>query len=171
MVLPGWNVSEPIHIAKKLYDYIQEVRGASDEARSFASKLKTYCVALEELEKCLTSPTAASTDDTNHLRTTLDGCQNCAIQCQRFIEQFKKLHEPIPGKYNAVDKVNWVFKKDTAIKLRHDIDSQISDINLLLGIASLYVSKNKRLTFEILGSRITGKIVLDNKVLVPTFKH
>ena len=138
----GWNVTEPINIAKKLYDYIQALRGASDEAKSFAAKLKTYCVALEELDKCLPTPTAASINDSEHIRATLDGCRACAIECQNFIDQFKKLNEPIQGKNKTGERVNWVWKKDTAVKLRYDIESQISDINLLLHITSLYFSRS-----------------------------
>ncbi len=139
MVLPGWSVGELLHVAKTVYDYIQALRGASDEVKSFASKIKTFCGALEELDKCLANPTTASAEDSKHLRDTLDGCWTCATECRKFIEQFKELNEPIQGKINAGDKVTWVWKKDTAARLREEINSQIIDINLLLGIASLYV--------------------------------
>lgn len=139
MAVPGWNVGELLHVAKAVYDYIQALRGASDEVKSFASKINTFCGALEELDKCLADPTTASAEDTKHLRDTLNGCWKCATECQKFIEQFKELNEPIRGKMNAGDKVTWVWKKDTAVKLRQEINSQIIDINLLLGIASLYV--------------------------------
>ena len=168
MIPPGWNVTEPLHIAKKLYDYIQALRGASDEVKSFASKLRTFCIALEELEKCLANLTTASADDTKHLRDTLDGCWNCAMKCRDFIDQFKELNEPIQGKINAGGKLNWVWKKDTAARLRLEINSQIDDINLLLGIASLYVILMglKGRIPEMSSSRGTGGIVLDSRVLI-----
>ena len=137
VVPPGWNVTEPLHVAKKVYDYIQAIRGASDEVKSFASKLNTFCVALEALEKSLESPLTPSADNASYLRHTLDGCWTCAADCQKFIEQFKSLNEPAQGKYNTGDKVTWVWKKDTAAKLRQEIDSQIHGITFLLSVASL----------------------------------
>ena len=139
IVPPGWNVTEPLHIAKKVYNYIQAIRGASVEVKSFASKLKTFCRALEALEECLASATIASVEGAEHLRNTLDGCWVCATDCQKFIEHFKNLNEPVQGVSTTGDKVNWVWKKDTAARLRQEIDSQIVDINLVMNIASLYV--------------------------------
>lgn len=140
MAVPGWNVSEPLHIAKKIYDYVQAFRDAPEEVKSFSLHIKSFAVALEDLEDYLKqNPVFAAADDSKKLRETLAGCRSCADECLLFVEQFKKLDEPVQGKLTASSKATWIWKKSTALKLGQTVDRQINAIHLRLAISSMYI--------------------------------
>jgi hypothetical protein len=128
VVPPGWNVTEPIHVAKRIYDFVQALRGASEDMKSFASKIHTFQLALEGLEECLKNSTPEEFGDLRNLRHTLDGCRTCAEQCQTFIDQFR---------LTVGGRMAWVWRQDRAVWLKQEVDSQLLGINSLLHIATM----------------------------------
>src|SRR4051794_11753053 len=86
----GWNVTEPLHIAKKIYDFIQAFRDASDEVKAFTSHISMLCSTLELLKDCLENPAFALNHDLTKYKATYDSFSNCVGKCQRFIKQFQR---------------------------------------------------------------------------------
>jgi hypothetical protein len=140
MVVPGWNVTEPIQVAHKLLEFIQEYRGASDQVEAFALQIKTYCASLEDLDEHVKHVELSPTDNntSRNLRETLGGFNLCAEHCRTFIKRFKSLEDEADRqRLSATVKLTWVLSKGRFQNLRHEIDSQATQINLLLNIAAL----------------------------------
>lgn len=145
MVLPGWNVTEPIQVAGKFYTFVQEYRGADKQIKSFASQVETFRAALKALDECLMNPDSTPLDDNHHLKIASDGCKHCAENCQKFINNFfrqfdpKQLHAPPRDEVGPGHRLNWIWKKDAATKLEQEMSHQVDNINLHLNIAERQV--------------------------------
>ncbi|MCJ1462259.1 hypothetical protein MMC07_000859 [Pseudocyphellaria aurata] len=143
MVLPGWNVTEPLQVAGKFYIFVRAYRDADEQIKNFASSVNDFCVALQALDKCLKSPHATPLDDNDPLKVASDGCQRCAESCQKFVKNFFSSNELDPNQPDAhagdglgpKRRLNWMWKKDAATKLTHEMSQQILYISLHLNIA------------------------------------
>ncbi len=138
MIPPGWNVTEPMHVAAKLYDFVQKYRGAPEQIRAFATQVNTFCSAMKAFESCLKSPDSIPQDDLETLTTVSNGCKRCADHCQAFLGTFfKQLDDFSQEEVRAGDRLNWIWKKDEAITLKQDMSEQVGIINLHLNISHL----------------------------------
>ncbi|CAD6593106.1 MAG: hypothetical protein ASARMPREDX12_006840 [Alectoria sarmentosa] len=136
MVLPGWNVSEPIDLAYKLYEVLEALRSAPESAKAFVSKINAFSSNLSELQKILESETAShSAQDLEHLRATVLECQACVKRCVEYGEKFGKLTKDGRGKMDGAGQAaRWTLQKEKVARLREEIDGQMNSIGLTLQI-------------------------------------
>lgn len=141
MVLPGWNVSEPIDLAYKLYQVVESLRSAPESARAFVSKIKQFSGNLRELQKILESAAAPqAAQDLEYLRATALECQACVKRCEEYSESFKKLTKDGRGKMDGAGQAaRWTLQKERVARLREEIDGQMNSIGLALAIRTLCV--------------------------------
>ena len=141
MVLPGWNVSEPIDLAIKLYEVVEALRSAPDSAKAFVSKINNFRSNLKELQRILESDTVShSADDLENLRATLHQCQACVQRCEEYSEKFGKLIKDGGGRMDGAGQATrWALQDKKVTRLREEIDSQMNGIGLTLAIKALYV--------------------------------
>jgi len=140
MVLPGWNVSEPIQLAIKLYDVIDALKDAPEDARAFVSKVNGFRRSLEELGQTLKSDFSdlSSFQDLDHLHATLVECQGCVRRCQDFGDRFKSLTKDGGGSITRVGQAaRYLWQDKKVARLRAEIDSQMNSIHLNLTIRTL----------------------------------
>lgn len=143
MVLPGWNVTEPLQVAGKFYIFVRAYRDADQQIKDFASSVNDFCASLKALDECLKNPDATPLDDNDHLKVASNGCQKCAESCQKFVKNFFNVNQLDPNQPDAPAgddvsprrRLNWMWKKDAATKLTQDMIRQINYINLHLNIA------------------------------------
>ena len=139
MIPPGWNVTEPISLAANLIRVIDSLKAAPDDAKAFTTKIETFQRALRNLQRVLErslelDPHADHLD----LRQTLADCQVCVQQCQRFQESFQKLSsDGIANMANASQAARWVWNHRQIIKLRNEIDAQMTNVGLTLLFKSM----------------------------------
>lgn len=145
MVLPGWNVTEPLEAAWKFYTFVRDYKDADDQIKSFALEVETFHAALKALDACLEDPDAAPLDDNDALKVASDGCKRCAENCQNFVKNFfrqvdaKKANAPARDGVGPGHRLNWMWKKDAAAKLAQEMHRQVNYINLHLNIAERQV--------------------------------
>ena len=139
MVLPGWNVSEPIDLAHRLYQVVEALRSAPDSAKAFVSKINTFSVNLRELQKILESDTPSHyAQNLEHLRATVLECQACVKRCEEFSEGFGKLTTDGKGKiYIAGQAARWTLQEKRVARLREEIDDWIGGVGLTLIVKTL----------------------------------
>ena len=149
MVLPGWNVSEPVDLAFKLYGVVEALRSAPDNAKAFVSKINSFSGNLEELQIVLESNSAShSAQDLKHLRTIVVDCDACVKRCEEFSKDFGKLIKDGRGKMDGAGQAAlWALQeKKKVARLNHEIDGHTASINLALTIRTLcVVSASKEL--------------------------
>lgn len=141
MVLPGWNVSEPIHLAHRLYQVVEALRSAPDSAKAFVSKINSFSVNLSELQKLLESDASSrSSQDLEHLRATVTECQACVKRCEEFSEGFGKLTADGKGKrYIAAQATRWTLQEKKVARLKEEIDGLMNGIGLTIHVKNLWV--------------------------------
>ena len=141
MVLPGWNVSEPIDLAFKLYKVVEALQSAPDSAKAFVSKINNFRSNLDEMQRILESHTTSySADDLEHLRATVLECQACVQRCEDYSEKFGKLIKDGGGRMDGAGQATrWALQEKKVARLREEIDGKINGIGLTLAIKALYV--------------------------------
>lgn len=132
MVLPGWNVTEPLQVAKEFCVFVRKFRGAPAEIKVFASKLDGFSSVLKQLDKRLHHPDSVPAEDYDGLKSAFIRCMHCAESCQNFINQF---NQDVRVPVSAGHKLKWVWKKDQALALEQSMNSQISITTMHLGVA------------------------------------
>ena len=140
MVLPGWNVSEPIELAFKLYKVIESLKSAPEEAKAFVSKINKFSRSLRELQKTIENDiaTRSSAQDLDHLRETLEECQDCVKRCEEFGERFGNITgDGAASLRGAREATLFVWQDKKAARLRKEIDDQMNSIGLSLMIKTL----------------------------------
>lgn len=144
MVLPGWNVSEPIELAHRLYHVVDALRSASDSAKAFVSKVNHFSANLEELQRILESDTAShSSQDLDHLRATVLECQACVKNCEKFSDRFGKLTKDGKGRMDSAGQAAlWALQESKVTRLKEEIDGLIYGVGLTLIIKTLCVVQN-----------------------------
>ena len=141
MVLPGWNVSEPIDLAYKLYEVVESLRNAPESAKAFVSKIKNFRGNLKELQRILETDTASrSPQDLEHLRATVLACEDCVKRCEEYGEGFGKLTRDGKAKMDGAGQAaRWTLQEKKWTRLRDEIDDQMNNIGLTLQIKTLCV--------------------------------
>ena len=141
MVLPGWNVTEPLEIAVKFYTFVRAYRDADGQIQSFALQVSTFCATLRALDECLQDQDATPLDDNDPLKLAADGWRHCAKNCQSFVEDFFKQFDPAQPNAKAREeggpgrRLQWMWRKNDATKLAEEMNRQISYIGVHLNIA------------------------------------
>lgn len=148
MVLPGWNVSEPIDLAFKLYDVVESLRSAPQSAKAFVSKIKNFSSNLAELQKILEYDTGRqSAQDLEHLRVTVLECQACVKRCEEYSEKFGKLTSDGTGKMDGAGQAAlWTLQKEKVARLRDEIDGQMNSIGLTLAIKTFADGRTRQVS-------------------------
>lgn len=145
MVLPGWNVTEPLQVAWKFYNWVRNFRDADDEIKTFAVQVESFCDVLKALDECLKNPDSTPLHDDDPLKVASDGCKRCAEHCKKFVNHFfRQFNGKIPDAPTRDDvgpshRLNWMWKKDEATKLALEMNRQIHNINLHISIAERQV--------------------------------
>ncbi len=140
MVLPGWNVSEPVELAFKLFEVVEALKSAPEEAKAFRSKIDSFRRSLTELQKAFDHdvPSRSSAQDLDHLRETLLECQDCVKRCEEFGDKFGKIaKDGAASLKGAREATRFVWQDKKVARLRQEIDSQMSGIGLTLMIKTL----------------------------------
>ena len=146
MVLPGWNVSEPIDLAVKLYHVVEALRSAPDSAKAFVIKINNFSSNLKELQRILDSDTSSpSPQDLEHLRALVLQCQSCVRRCEEYSEGFAKLTKDGGGKMDGAGQAaRWTFQEKKAARLSKEIDDLVHAMSLTLTIRTLFVALPSR---------------------------
>ena len=141
MVLPGWNVSEPIDLAYRLYQVVEALRSAPDSAKAFVSKINNFSANLRELQKILESDNPShSAQNLERLRATVLECQACVKRCEDFSEGFGKLTTDGKGKiYMAGQAARWTMQEKKVARLREEIDDWMNGVGFTLLVKTLWV--------------------------------
>lgn len=141
MVLPGWNVSEPIDLAHKLYEVVESLRSAPESAKAFVSKINNFRGNLKELQKILESNiNSQPTDDLEHLSATVVECEGCVSRCEEYSEGFRKLTKDGRGSMEGAGQAaRWILQEKKVARLKEEIDGQMRNIGLTLTIKMLCV--------------------------------
>ena len=140
MILPGWNVSEPVDLALKLYEVIEALKSAPEEAKAFRSKIDNFRRSLTELQKAIQHDVSSrsSAQDLDHLRETLIQCQDCVKRCEEFGRKFGKIaKDGAASLRGAREATRFVWQDKKVARLRQEIDGQMSSIGLTLMIQTL----------------------------------
>ena len=140
MVLPGWNVSEPLELAVKLLKVVEALKSAPEEAKAFRSKIDSFRRSLTELQKVIHHDVSSrsSAQDLDHLRETLEQCQDCVKRCEEFGDKFGKIaKDGAASLRGAREATQFVWQEKKVAKLRQEIDSQMNGIGLTLMIQTL----------------------------------
>lgn len=142
MVLPGWNVSEPIDLSLRLYVVVETLRSAPDSAKAFVSKIKNFSANLSDLQGVLESDTAChSAQDLERLRASIIESQAFVKRCEEFCEGFRKLTKDGRGKMDgAAQAARWALQEKKVARLREEIDGMINGIGFALIIKTLSVA-------------------------------
>ena len=140
MVLPGWNVSEPVQLALQLYAVVETLKSAPDDARAFVSKVASFRRNLEELQGIVNQDVAnhSSAQDLDNLRQTLIECQDCVKRCEEFGERYQGLLAAGTKRLQGVkDAARWAWQDKKVVRYRTDIDSQMNNIHFSLSVKNL----------------------------------
>ena len=142
VVPPGWNVTEPIGIAIKLYEIAEKLNHAPSRAKHFKSKIERLGHTLSSLEKVLgrfgdgrAAPLPA--DSLVQLQKEVVELQECIKHCEEFIATFVPLTGDGSKKSSAAAKARWVWDEKKVNELSAQIESHIHCINLDLSIIAL----------------------------------
>ncbi|KAM0798557.1 hypothetical protein BDR22DRAFT_371431 [Usnea florida] len=134
MVLPGYNVSEPIELAVKLYEIVESLRSAPENAKAFISKTNSFKNSLDQLDRILEGE-LPSQPGQDHLRATVRECRACIKRCEKHSEGFPKLTKDGKGKIDwAAQAARWTLQEKTVTKLSEEIKTLMSSISLVLAI-------------------------------------
>ena len=134
MVLPGWNVSEPIDLAYKLYEIVESLRSAPENAKAFISKTKSFEGNLDELDRVLGSEIPSQSGQ-DLLRATVQECRTCIKRCENYSDGFSKLTKDGRGKIDGARQAAlWTLQEKKVTRLLDEINTRMSSIGLTLAI-------------------------------------
>ena len=127
MAVPGFSVSELLHVAKKLYTLINAYRDAPREIAVCSFQISMFISNLQRIIEVLPSPTSALLGASSDSDQYALSCYNkCVDHCKEFLVQ-------IQGKSDLKQRGNWLLKnKDKAVTLGKEIDLLNSTISLSL---------------------------------------
>ena len=137
MVLPGWNVSEPLGLAVRLYRISEQLRSAPEEARTFTNKIVIFRAALNRLQKMLEYRLArtSSPDGLADLMSAVAKSELCVERCENLAKRFQNLSNGHGFRAaNAAQATRFVWKRDEIKRFVEDMDSYIQSIVLFLNL-------------------------------------
>lgn len=139
MVLPGWNVTEPIHAAARFCQFVRKYRGASEEILDFASQVDALRQVLEAFDSCRKNPDSVDVEVRQRLDSASESCRRCAENCKAFVDRFFRHYEDAPAEIGPAAKLLWVWNKERALSLGANIQAQVNLINLHINLAEWQV--------------------------------
>lgn len=141
MVVPqGWNVTEPLGLAIRLYRITEQLKNAPVEAGLFIARIRTFSSALHQLQMVLESAHAGtpSIDGLQALESIVVDSQRCVQRCENFVTRFFNLVNKSGVEIATIgEAANWVWKKEEGRGLAAEMDTHIQAILLRLGIENL----------------------------------
>ena len=140
MVLPGWNVSEPVQLALQLYAVVETLKSAPDDAKAFAFKVASFRRNLEDLQATVDQELAnpSSAQNLDSLRQTLIESQECVKRCEDFSARYNGLLAAGTKRFQrAKDAARWAWQDKEVVRYRADIDSQMNNIHFSLSVRNL----------------------------------
>lgn len=143
MVLPGWNVTEPLQVAKEFYVFVRKFQAAPEKIKAFASQVENFSHILRSIDDCIQDPNPVPISDYENLKLAAVSFKKCAEDCQNFIEQFFE-----ESGYRAGRILRWIWKKEQASDLQTEMYQQIQIMSLYINIANLYVFIDQPLNFS-----------------------
>ncbi|KAL6714802.1 hypothetical protein ACLMJK_007062 [Lecanora helva] len=139
MVLPGWNVSEPLQLALKLYEVAEALKKAPEDAKAFIAKVDRFSRSIQRLQQILENEVDSRSPppNQNHLRESLKECQDCVRRCEDFSKPFRSLTRDDNGAWaGAGQRVRVVWHDKKTEKLAVEMDSLVSIMSLDLNIGN-----------------------------------
>ena len=134
VVPPGWNVTEPIGVAIRLYQIADKLKDAPRSTKAFLSKIEGLGASLKVLEQVLQG--LGHDGDAPHpavnfiqLRKEVVALQECVKHCEEFIGSFIPL--------TATARARWVLSQGKAKDYTRLIESHINGIQLNLSVNAL----------------------------------
>ena len=142
VVPPGWNVTEPIGLAVKLYKLAEKLKHAPESAKYFESKIERLGGLLSSLQDVLMSigdGTAAplSANSFAQLKKEIMALQKCIQQCEEFIASFVPLTGDGSRRPSAAARARWVWDEEKGKECSAQIDEHFQFLNLALSIITL----------------------------------
>ena len=142
VVPPGWNVTEPIGIAIKLYEIGEKLNHAPKSAKYFKSKIESLAGSLSLLEEVLLrigdgGAARPPADNFAQLRNEVNELQECIQRCEKFIATFVPLTSDGSKKPSAAAKARWVWDEKKGHEHSAQIESHIHRISFNLNINAL----------------------------------
>lgn len=125
MVLPGWNVTEPLNVAISLCRMVREYHGALNEMKDFAASVGEFCLILEAFKECLARLDTIPPNVLQRLQSTSSACQICMEECKTFTDRFSADRKVGPGQ-----RLTWMWKEKTAAKLMQNMLRQKANVTL-----------------------------------------
>ena len=148
MVAPGWNVTELFSLAASLYRVVESLKAAPEDAKLFTKQIEEFGRLLRRFQRIVDESLASDPgEDHEDLRATLANCQECVQRCQKFQESFQKLSDAESTRIaSAGQGALWVWNDKKIVRLRQEIDSQMTFINstLLFKIWYVFISISAR---------------------------
>lgn len=139
MVLPGWNVSEPLSAAVKFAIFVRKYRDAPDEIQEFAAQLDAFRQVLEAFDACRKHPESVDIQLRQRLNSVSESCRLCAENCKTFIDKFFNQYEKsTPAGIGAGNRLLWVWNKEKAISLGKKMGDQVTLISVHTNLAEWY---------------------------------
>ena len=136
MVLPGWNVTEPISAAVKFYQFVRKYRDAPEEIQDFALQVDAFRQVLEAFDTCRRHPETVDIQVRQRLDSVSESCRHCAENCKAFIDRFfNRLENATSAEIGAGNKLLWVGNKEKAVNLGAKIREQLNLINVHINLA------------------------------------
>lgn len=138
MVLPGWNVTEPISAALKFYQFVRKYRDAPKEIQDFALQVDAFRQVLEAFDTCRRHPESFNIQVRQRLDSVSESCRHCAEDCKAFIDRFfNRLENATPAEIRAGNKLLWVWNKEKAMNLGAKMREQVSLISVHINLAEM----------------------------------
>lgn len=125
MVLPGWNVTEPLNVAISLCRIIRTYHGASNEIMDFTASVGEFGLILEAFQQCLAKLDTIPSNDLRRLQSTASDCQKCMEDCKRFTDEYFADSTVGPGQ-----RLAWMWKERTAVKLMENMFRHKTNVSL-----------------------------------------
>ncbi|KAG8533011.1 uncharacterized protein KY384_001793 [Bacidia gigantensis] len=139
MPAPGWNVTEPISLAYRLYRIAQQLQYAPESAKELKSKIEDFDSSLRSLQEVLdkldgSSETSLSAHRLAQLRKEVVQGEKCIKRCEDFIADFPGITSDGSKRAAGAGAALWLWKKDRAEKLTEQMESHIRHISFILQI-------------------------------------
>lgn len=126
MIPPGWNVTEPIGLAIKLYRIAEELRNAPEETNIFRKRLISFKNGLDTLQEILEEGADSNLllRHVDRLKSVVKESQDCVQRCEDFVTSVRQA-------------TKWVWKKEQAGRLTAEIDSRLHDLSFGMQLVTL----------------------------------
>ena len=146
MIPPGWNVTEPIHVALQAIRTVRSIKKAPTDAKDFRANLDSFQASVKGLQSLVqtlkpaietSKSLEAPPTDVDILETDLERARHCIERCEQFSKRYNALlEEKEDGKFlNRTGQASrWVWDSSTVHGLEKQLEECIQAISLKLNI-------------------------------------